>query len=112
MGIFIATKLSSKRKNFAFHFWKYFERILDSNVIIHSKISRANVSNREKSCQADIARKANPKISQAKIGLDFSAKFIRPISRQCVCNIIQQHSFGRHSQGLRLVKGHGFERHG
>ena len=35
-------------------------------------------------------RNANPKIYQAKVGLDFSAKFIRPISRQCVCNIIQQ----------------------
>ena len=54
----------------------------------------------------------NPKITQAKIGLDFSAKFIRPISRQCVCNIIQQHSFGRHSQGLGLVNRHGFECHG
>ena len=32
----------------------------------------------------------NPKITQAKIGLDFSAKFKRPISKQCVCNIIHQ----------------------
>ena len=31
----------------------------------------------------------NPKITHSKIGLDFSAKFKRPISRQCVCNIIQ-----------------------
>ena len=43
MGIFIPTKLSSIRQNFAIH-----------------------------------------------LGLDFSAKFKRPISRQCVCNIIQQ----------------------
>ena len=40
MGIFIPTKLSSIRQNFGFHFWKYFERIFDSNFIIHSNISR------------------------------------------------------------------------
>ena len=37
-----------------------------------------------------VIMKKNPKITQAKIGLDFSAKFKRPISKQYVCNIIQQ----------------------
>ena len=34
MGILIATKLSSKRQNFAFFFFKYFEQIFDSKVMI------------------------------------------------------------------------------
>ena len=58
MGIFIPTKLSSIRHNFAFNFWKYFERIFDSNVLIHSDISRENVWNEEKTSPADNGRKA------------------------------------------------------
>ena len=53
MGILIATKLSSIRQNFAFHFWRYFERIFDSNVIIHSNLSREKVLNEEKTSKAD-----------------------------------------------------------
>ena len=52
----------------------------------------------------------NPKISQAKIGLDFSAKFKRPISRQCVCNTIQQNeeikAFVEADPELEIKKNH------
>ena len=49
----------------------------------------------------------NPKIAQAKIGLDFSAKFKRPISKQGVCNIIQQKkikAFDEADPGLEIKK--------
>ena len=49
----------------------------------------------------------NPKITQAKISLDFSAKFKRPISKQCVCNIIQQKkikAFDEADPGLEIKK--------
>ena len=70
MGILIATKLSSKWQNFAFLFWKYFEQIFDSNVIIIINlynfggnkrdmiISRENIWNEETTSQADNGRKA------------------------------------------------------
>ena len=54
-----------------------------------------------------VIMKKNPKITQAKIGLDFSAKFKRPISKQCVCNIIQQKkikAFDEADPGLEIKK--------
>ena len=45
----------------------------------------------------------NPKISQAKICLDFSAKFKRPISRQCVCNIIHERKNHKNKKILEYI---------
>ena len=101
MGILIATKLSSKWQNFAFLFWKYFEQIFDSNVIIiinlynfggnkldmneyiwkeaermfEMKKKRVRLTMEEKLWLVSHHEK-NHKITQAKIGLDFLAKSI------------------------------------
>ena len=73
MGILIATIFSSIWQNFAFHFWKYFERIFDSNVIIYTNISRENVWNEEKTSQTDNGRKVMDCESSWKKFLNFTS---------------------------------------